>query len=654
MDKPQKIGRYIVQRMLGEGAMGSVYMAVDPAIKRTVAIKTIKIDTTRSREEQDEFLQRFFQEAQISGNLNHPNIVNIYDIGDEGGVPYLALEYVEGKTLNQLVRESVRPGFQSLAKAIVQVANALTFAHRKGIVHRDLKPANIMITPEGDAKIMDFGIAKMSGSNLTQTGIFLGTPSYSSPEQVREGRVDHRSDIFSLGILAHEILTGYNPFPGQNISTILYKIANEAPESPPNLKDLPIHQESWQNVFSKVLEKDPEKRIQNASLFGQMLLQCINLSSAASVELSEFIEEGPTTIKQTIGVEKRIERSEFEKTLLPQPISPKKKKSYPGLWFAFSMILLFGLILTLDATKMLPEKARVSQFFPEKIRKRFFPPAEIQKLIYFNSTPTGAIVWLNDQQLAQTPTSHQIQGSPGSLWTVVVRKEGFEEFKQNFNLDDAKELPLNVTLKPLPLIATIQSKPPGADIQIDQKKSGKTPLEFSFSKGITYTITYQLQGYEEETVAFDPNVDQPPKLTVEMRKIAPPGTLEIISEVPDLSITINGRKRNNTIELPSGRYQVVLSSPKVFYSETRTISLKSGERQELFTPPVVVILKIDSRSPANYARVEIDGRDVDDTPIANLKITKGRHSFKFYDESGKLLYQEEKEVVDGSKVIVPL
>ncbi|PIE02882.1 MAG: hypothetical protein CSA81_05105 [Acidobacteria bacterium] len=654
MNQPKKIGRYLIQRLLGEGAMGSVYMAVDPAIKRTVAIKTIKIDTTRSQEEQDEFLQRFFQEAQISGNLNHPNIVAIYDIGDEEGIPYLALEYVEGHTLNQLIKGSVRPGFETLARSIVQIANALTFAHRKGIVHRDLKPSNIMITPEGEAKIMDFGIAKMSGSNLTQTGIFLGTPSYSSPEQVKEGRVDHRSDIFSLGILAHEVLTGYNPFPGKNISTILYKIANEEPESPPNLNALPVNQDCWHRVFRQVLHKNPEKRCQNASKFGQMLLQCIKLSKETSEELSGIFDEGPATVKRTIGVDKKIERSEFEQEQTKLESISFKKRSRKGLLVLLSLLVVSLGYLGLDYFKLVPEKARLSQFLPKETRMRFFPPAEIQKTIHITSDPEGASIFIDNAPYKKTPADYVFSGLPDSELVIKIQKEGYESFQKKLLIRTQEKVTLRPKLVALPIQAEISSQPIGASVEINGKKSGKTPLAFSFVKGTTYRIVFTLSGHTDKTVQFNAGKDPLEKLNAQLKADKPPGKISIQSAFSDLTVTVNGRKRKRNITLPEGSYKLELSAPSVYYRETKRITVKSGKTQSISTPVAVNIKRIDFNNPSVYGVVFIDGRRVDDTPIINTMVSKGVHHFKFVDESGNILHQEKKEVlVDGSKILAP-
>ena len=249
---PEMIGRYQVLRLLGSGAMGSVVLAEDPRIKRKVAIKLMKLDAVRTEADQHEFLARFQREAEVSGLLNHPGIVAIYDVGEVDGYgPFLAMEFVAGRPLDGIMKEGPNLSLKEKLRIAVGLAEALDHAHAKGIVHRDVKPGNVMVGEDGRPKLMDFGIAKREDASLTQTGTFLGTPSYASPEQIKEGTVDNRSDIFSFGVLVFELMSGQSPFPGTSINTILYRIVNEPPVEvqPPVLGIIP---EGWHRVFSKV------------------------------------------------------------------------------------------------------------------------------------------------------------------------------------------------------------------------------------------------------------------------------------------------------------------------------------------------------------------------------------------------------------------
>jgi serine/threonine-protein kinase len=256
----QNIGRYQIEAELGKGAMGVVYKATDPNIGRAVALKTLRLDVHGI--EQEEMLRRFKNEARSAGVLNHPNIVTIYDAGEDQGLFYIAMEFIEGNTLAELLQQHRVLPVDQVVAITRNICAGLDYAHSKGIVHRDIKPANIMITPEGTAKIMDFGIAKVSGS-LTSTGQVLGTPNYMSPEQVKGRQLDGRSDLFSLGVMLYEMLTGEKPFMGQGVTTIIYKIVNENPIPPRDL-DFTIHP-GLSAVVTRTLSKDPYERYQTGS-----------------------------------------------------------------------------------------------------------------------------------------------------------------------------------------------------------------------------------------------------------------------------------------------------------------------------------------------------------------------------------------------------
>jgi serine/threonine protein kinase/tetratricopeptide (TPR) repeat protein len=270
-----KLGRYEVLSELGKGAMGVVYLAKDPVIGRMVAVKTIRVSTMGDDDsESREFRERFIREAQTAGILSHPNIVTIHDIGEdpETQISYIAMEYIEGKTLKGLLVEKAPFSWDQVADMIAQVAEAMDYAHRKGIIHRDIKPANIIVTTADEkVKITDFGIAKIASSNLTTTGQFLGTPNYMSPEQVSGSPVDGRSDIFSLGVVLYELLTRRKPFSGENLTAISYKIVHEDFIPPAELlSDVPAE---FNPIVARAMAKDPWNRYQRGKDFALALQQ---------------------------------------------------------------------------------------------------------------------------------------------------------------------------------------------------------------------------------------------------------------------------------------------------------------------------------------------------------------------------------------------
>lgn len=294
-----KFGRYEVVSALGQGAMGAVYKAVDPLIERTVAIKTINLDL--SKEERADFEARFYREAKSAGRLSHANIVTIYDVGETDDVAYIAMEYVEGESLREMLDSGVVFPPDLIGRIAAQIASALNYAHENHVVHRDIKPANIMITPNRDIKIMDFGIAQIPAGSRTQAGTVLGSPKYMAPEQVVGQATDGRADIFALGVVLYEMLTGVTPFNGDNLSAIMYKILHEdpAPPSTVNLGVPPV----FDRIISRALAKRPEDRYQTAGEFardlgGQDLVLQTARQPAASKQPGEPVQASRTTAAQ--------------------------------------------------------------------------------------------------------------------------------------------------------------------------------------------------------------------------------------------------------------------------------------------------------------------------------------------------------------------
>ena len=258
----QKLGRYEIIEELGRGAMGVIYKAKDPVIGRYVAIKTIRLGDFTDSAHVAELHSRLMREAQSAGVLSHPNIITIFDVGEEAGLAYFAMELVEGATLEHIVEGEQRLDESAIVSIARQTADALGFAHQHGIVHRDIKPANIMLTQDGRVKVADFGIAKVGSTKMTQTGMLLGSPSYMAPEHFLGQPLDGRSDIFALGILVYELITGQPPFAAENLGTLSYKIVHEDPLPPIKLK--PGMNLRLNALVVKALARDPAARFQTA------------------------------------------------------------------------------------------------------------------------------------------------------------------------------------------------------------------------------------------------------------------------------------------------------------------------------------------------------------------------------------------------------
>ncbi|OGS46547.1 MAG: hypothetical protein A2539_01570 [Elusimicrobia bacterium RIFOXYD2_FULL_34_15] len=256
------LGRYEIIKELGKGAMGIVYLGKDPKINRQVAIKTVRFEEDVPEDQMKALKERFFREAESAGNLSHPNIIRIFDAGEDMDLSYIAMELLDGEDLKSRCEKSKLMPMKDLLDLVAKVASALDYAHQQGVVHRDIKPANIMLLKDGSVRVTDFGIARILSSSKTQTGTVLGTPSYMSPESVAGKKVDGRADIFSLGVLLYEMLTGEKPFQGESIATLLFQIGNEHQLSPKKYNDkIP---DSLVAVIDKAMQKDVEKRYQRA------------------------------------------------------------------------------------------------------------------------------------------------------------------------------------------------------------------------------------------------------------------------------------------------------------------------------------------------------------------------------------------------------
>ena len=267
MAELSKLGKYEIRGELGRGAMGVVYEGYDPLIERVVALKTIRADQLVGENARD-IIARFRREAQAAGRLSHPNIVSIYDFGDDAGVWYIAMEYIKGRELKEYFEAHERFATADAVRILTQILAALGYSHRLGVVHRDIKPANIIILPDGSVKVADFGIAHIESSELTQVGAVLGTPSYMSPEQIQGLPIDGRSDLFSVGVILYQFLTGERPFTGSSTIT-MRKVLEENPLPPSRFNvQLPGVMDA---VVRKALEKRADDRYQSADEFAEAL-----------------------------------------------------------------------------------------------------------------------------------------------------------------------------------------------------------------------------------------------------------------------------------------------------------------------------------------------------------------------------------------------
>ena len=273
IEKPM-LGRYRVEKELGQGAMGVVYLGKDPKINRDVAIKTMALSQEFVEDELQDVKERFFREAESAGRLNHPNIVSIYDAGEDHDLAYIAMELLKGYDLDRHIKkESLLPTEQAV-QIVMECALALDYAHSQQVVHRDIKPSNIMYDPDTrTVKITDFGIARIADSSKTKTGTVLGTPNYMSPEQCMGKKVDGRADLFSLGVVLYQLVSGELPFKGDSMATLMYSIVNDAPIDIKTI--MPDINPALRKVIHNAMGKRPEKRYQTGKQLAAHLKVCL-------------------------------------------------------------------------------------------------------------------------------------------------------------------------------------------------------------------------------------------------------------------------------------------------------------------------------------------------------------------------------------------
>jgi serine/threonine-protein kinase len=301
MSAPDRIGRYEIEAEIGHGSMGVVYRARDPRIGRVVALKCVAFSFPLPSGEEDDFLRRFYHEAQIAGSLSHPNIVTIHDVGtkEAEGSAFIAMELVTGTNLQELLVGGGRLPVAQIADIARQAADALDYAHRSNVVHRDIKPGNLVVTPDGQLKILDFGIARLASGDVTHPGRLLGTPNYMAPEQVTGQSVDGRADQFSLAVTLYHLLTGERPFNGESITAISYQVVNIMPPPPSRLN--PSLPPDVDRVLVRALAKDPAGRFASCNEFTAELATALSTwkESAGKAMERTLVSEGGTRRRAT-------------------------------------------------------------------------------------------------------------------------------------------------------------------------------------------------------------------------------------------------------------------------------------------------------------------------------------------------------------------
>jgi serine/threonine-protein kinase len=618
-DALTKAGRYQIVSELGRGSMGVVYHGFDPVIGRTVAIKTMLTEGLTSQEFR-EFKSRFQREAQAAGVLSHPNIVNVFDYGEDNGILYLIMEYLEGKSLEKLIEEQGVLPIETIIPMYDQVCGALDHAHQHDIVHRDIKPANIMILDNGLVKVTDFGIAKMMSMGMTQAGQVLGTPNYMSPEQVKGRQIDGRSDIFSLGIILYDLVTGEMPFGGQNITTVIYKIINENP-IPPRELDATIHP-GLSYVICKALAKSPDERYQTCRELADDLKNFKSLAGLASPSATLIVKVPPlpsTDLERAAAPPVEISRPPAAPTeavrttpieqpspgqvpaqAMPPPITYREPHTPPMVW----------ILLTLGAVVLLGILGGAVLHL-HKVNSRVATPQVGQLLVAANVS--GAKISVDGRSDPIWVTPYTISDLSVGSHQVVVSKEGYDNYQQAVTIEGGKPFTVNASLTaqaPETPPQTPAEEPAAANVKPSKKESGPTGA-------VTRT-----------------------------------GQLLVTANVSGAKISVDGSSEPNwitpyssTIGLAAGTHQVVVSKEGYDdYQQSVTIeggkpftvnarlSVGSGEVEVVTTPPGSEVL--------------IDGKSIGLSP-ARASVVAGSHKFTVR-QPGAAPYEKTFKITSGA------
>ena len=412
----EQFGRYIVQEEIGRGGMGIVYRAYDPDIDRNIALKALRPE----RSSDWDLIRRFLREAKAAGRLTHPNIVTVYDVGEDKGTAFIAMELLVGCPLNQLIQQGPLPLEKSIHYA-KQIALALQYAHIEGVVHRDVKPSNIIVVEGDTIKITDFGVARIQDMSLTEetrTGQILGTPNYMAPEQVMGKKVDGRADLFSLGVILYEMLSGGKPFKGDNFAALFHSILKQSQKPLKEISpDVPSEIDS---VVSKALEKDLDKRYQTGKEFAEALSVPI---SGGSVSVSS-------------------------KSVVNEDVKERQRTKSLGAKFvyvALAALIILGIFMIPRAFRHDSQDLRRNKEVRETTDTGKNAARVEKGTLDFRSKPFGAEVLLNGQIKGKTPLT---LGLDAGSYEVKLKLPGYLTWEAQVNVKKKQVIPLDVTLIP--------------------------------------------------------------------------------------------------------------------------------------------------------------------------------------------------------------
>ncbi len=660
----RQIGKYVVLSRLGRGGMGLVYRARDETLDRDVAVKILTLEGSFDSESR----KRFEVEAKAAARLQHPNIVTIYELGEDRGVPFIAMELLQGIDLDSLLRSGEALLLEERLDVMIQVCRGLAYAHTHGVVHRDIKPSNIRLLDDGSVKIMDFGIAKLGGMALTQSGMMVGTAHYMSPEQVRGRPLDGRSDVFSVGVILHELLAGSRPFMGENATEVLYKIAHE---DPPRLPDAVVAQlPGVQAIIDRALAKETGGRQAGAAALADErgdMVQRLGLRRPVSAAEQEALatarrlagagqaEAGIETLTTLVAQNPScVEAVRARRTLLREvrtkghPLEPFAHDTFPELDATFhapgarattetvpqprpartapmrrgwllvggGALLLLAVIAILSAL-LLRSGGGQSPVAPEVVK------------LMVRSQPVAARIFVDGED-SGVLTDGVVSLAPQRPQVLTLRKDGYRDETRRLTPVRGEQTELRVELVPAQASVELASDPSGAAVTLDGNRlPGVTPLSAAIPAGTPHRLRVVLAGFEPQEVEI-PADHVERQLRIVLRPVGPQASVTLSAAYPvDVvwrgKTLVKGQARGQ-FSLPPGSHTLTLQSAQYFLHANAAIEARPGETSALAVPGLG---RINIKAQPDNCEVHIDGTFVDYPPVLDRPIAAGTHRVLF-------------------------
>ncbi len=696
----KSIRNFEIKELIATGGMAAIYKAVQTSLDRVVAIKVLHGHLAQD----PNFIQRFEREAKAAANLKHENVVNIIDFGKDEEIYFIAMEYVEGRSLKDLIAQVKVFPIEVVLTITTFVCRGLSHAHQKGVTHRDIKPANILISFDGTVKIADFGLAQAQDlTSITVTGAIVGTPAYMSPEQAAGRKVDNRSDLFSLGIILYEMMTGEKPFPGENYSSVITRILTAAPKRPIEMN--PLIPMEMNQVVERMLEKDPDKRFTDVD---SLLVEVEGYAKKAGISvstkhISKFVKEPEQYAKGTVDKRKRehfdrgvyymtlgLEKiddaiDEFTKVIFldpadvqakdyieklkakkekmvkkpeaqakpppppPKPAVPEKRSPLPILIPALVVVVLAGIFAIRSGA----------------LRSR---PPVVPRIPYgalsISSNPSGARIMLDGRELVMTTPARVDSVKPG-FHAVAISLAGYKAFADTVAVqgDSVSAVAAKLEKEPTEIAAaekfgplTVRSQPAGAGVKIDGRDTGeRTPCVIRRLDLGTYRVTVEKAGYEPVTVAKQVKAGRLNLVSVRLSKKAGPveyGFLKVTVN-PWAKVFVDGKyvettPIGNPIKVTAGPHVIKLTNPSL-KSYTETIDFPAGQVQSrtIQLAPGEGYLRITVNP---WADVYLDGEFIGTTPLPrNITLRPGSHQLKLVNPNFDA--HEEKIAIIADEIL---